>query len=173
MRATLTCFVYFEDFPGDESVLNETREFILVVSIANWWWFPGHGMGFWMLACSLHWELRLLGGRVASKWVNSRNTIGWGCSRHECCSITPPPCLQALSQPADGKTEAEGSVGAWLGWNTGCGHLTSLWIWHRVPLQGEWGHREQGSGRSPNTRHSSPVQSSASKGFPSGVFWCT
>lgn len=36
----MTCFVYFEDFPGDESALNEcvvndTREFILLVSIAN------------------------------------------------------------------------------------------------------------------------------------------
>lgn len=36
----MTCCVYFEGFPGDESVLNEcvvneTREFILVVSIAN------------------------------------------------------------------------------------------------------------------------------------------
>lgn len=36
----MTCFVYFEDFPGEESVLdehdvNETREFILCVSIAN------------------------------------------------------------------------------------------------------------------------------------------
>lgn len=42
VRATVTFFVYFEDFPGDGSVLNEhvvneTRGFILCVSTANRW----------------------------------------------------------------------------------------------------------------------------------------
>lgn len=48
---------------------------------------------------------------IASNWVNNRNTIatyiGGGCSSQECCSITPPPCLQAHSELADGKMEVE------------------------------------------------------------------
>lgn len=110
-----------------------------------------------MLACSLHWELRLLGGRVASKWVNSRNTIGWGCSRHECCSITSPLFT--------------GNFSACRRENGGRGKRRCLaWLENRLwppnilvdlaPCATAGGVRAQGTGKRPLSKHQTLVSCS-------------
>ena len=86
---------------------------------------------------------------------------GWGCSRHEHCSITPPPCLQAHSELADGKTEAERRGGA-------CRCLARLenGLWPpnifvdlapSVLLQGKRGHVSEGRVKGPLSKGRSPV----------------
>lgn len=110
----MTCLVYFEDFPGEASVLNErvvneTREFDFVcehskLMMISWLWDGVLDACFFLtVGVVITWEKGCI--QLGEQQEHRCHLRGWGCSRHDCCSITPPPCLQAHSELADGKTE--------------------------------------------------------------------